>query len=117
MDWLKYFTTSKILVFNLIQNNWLISSSLVMKQVVNALVCLCFFLIGQTGFPGMVRPIYQSHICLSLEEVTVPAANKVWLKVDNNNVRIVGNSQGIIGQQLRPQPIHLLYHVFIVLIN
>ena len=39
MDWLKYFTTSKILAFNLIQNNWLISSSLVMNQVVNALVC------------------------------------------------------------------------------
>jgi hypothetical protein len=65
----------------------------------------------------MVRPIYQSHICLSLEKVTLSAANKVWLKVDNNNVRIVGNSQGIIGQQLRPQPIHLMYNIFIVLIN
>jgi hypothetical protein len=47
-----------------------------------------------------------------LKEVAVQAGHKVLIEVDLNSVLIVGNPQGIFGQQLRPRQIQVL-NVFI----
>jgi hypothetical protein len=39
-------------------------------------------------------------ICLSLDEVAVHASDEVLMKVDHISVLIVGDQQGILGQQL-----------------
>jgi hypothetical protein len=39
-------------------------------------------------------------ICLCLKEITVGAGHKVLVEVDDNSVLIVGDLQGILGQQL-----------------
>jgi hypothetical protein len=65
-----------------------------------------FFLLGQPSFHGMVRPIDEDPICLSLEEVTVRAGHKFLVNIDVNNVPIVGHPQGILSLVLRPHSIH-----------
>jgi len=51
------------------------------------------------------------------------AGYKVLMEVDNNSALIAGHPERILGQQLRPQPIHLLntinitYVFFIRLLN
>ncbi len=37
------------------------------------------------------------------------------VEVDDNNGLIVGDEQRILGQQLKPQPIHLLNIIYIVI--
>jgi hypothetical protein len=44
----------------------------------------------------MVGPKDYAPICLSLEEVTVRAGHEVLTEVDDNNVLIVGDPQGIL---------------------
>jgi hypothetical protein len=51
-----------------------------------------------------------------LEEVAVHAGNEVLAGVDDNSALIVGNLQGILGQQLRLCPIHLLNVICIIII-
>jgi hypothetical protein len=51
-----------------------------------------------------------------LEEVAVRADRKVLMEVDYSSSLIFGNPQGILSQQLRPRPIHLL-NIIITLIN
>jgi hypothetical protein len=41
-----------------------------------------------------------------LEEVAEGAGHKVLMEVGDNSVLIVGDPQGILGQQQSPQPIH-----------
>ncbi len=53
---------------------------------------------------------------LYLEEVAVHAGNEVLAGVDDNGALIVGNLQGILGQQLRFHPIHLLNVIYIIII-
>jgi hypothetical protein len=55
-------------------------------------------------------------MCQSLEEVTVSAGRKVLMKIDKYSVPIVGNPQGILGQQPRPCVIRLL-NITIILIT
>ncbi len=45
-----------------------------------------------------------------MEEVTVHAGSKVLVNVDDNSALIFVDPQGILGLQLRPQPMHLLYN-------
>jgi hypothetical protein len=42
-----------------------------------------------------------------MEEIMVHAGHKIQMEVDENSVLIVGNPQGILGEQLRPCSIHL----------
>jgi hypothetical protein len=59
----------------------------------------------------------MASICLPLEGVAVRASHKVLMELDNNISLIVGYPQGVLGQQLRPHPIHLLNITIIILIN
>jgi hypothetical protein len=43
-----------------------------------------------------------------LEEVAVRVGRKVLMEVDDNILLIVSDPQGILDQQLRPHPSHLL---------
>jgi len=43
-----------------------------------------------------------------LEDVTVHGGHKVLMKVDNNTLQIVGDTQEILDKQISPQPTHLL---------
>ncbi len=54
---------------------------------------------------------------LSLKEVAVHAGLKVLMKVENNSAMIVGNPQGILGQQLRTQLIYLFNIIMMILIT
>ncbi len=63
----------------------------------------------------MVRPIELAPIHLPLEDVTVRAGRKVLMEVDDKSALIVGNLQGILGQQLRPHPVHLLNIIYLLL--
>jgi hypothetical protein len=51
-----------------------------------------------------------------LEEVTVSVGHKVLMEVDDSISLIFGNPQGILNQQLRPCPIHIL-NIFTILID
>jgi hypothetical protein len=51
-----------------------------------------------------------------LEEVAVRADHKVLIEVDDNIVLIVGDPQGILGQQLWPRSIDLLNTIMIMFI-
>jgi hypothetical protein len=42
-----------------------------------------------------------------LEEVAMQAGRKVLAEIEDNSALIVGDPQGILGQQLRPRPVHL----------
>jgi hypothetical protein len=64
----------------------------------------------------MDRPVDYALICLSLEEVTMHADHKVFIEVDDNIALIVGDPQGILGQQLWPRSIDLLNIIMIILI-
>jgi hypothetical protein len=67
----------------------------------------------------MARPIELSYFHQSLEEVAVRAGHEVLMEVDSNSALIVGNPQGILGEHLRPRPIHWLninYHLIKILI-
>jgi hypothetical protein len=60
----------------------------------------------------MVRPIEKSTFYLSLKEVAVQAGLELLMVVDDKIAPIVSASQGILDQQLRPRPIHLLNIIF-----
>jgi len=47
----------------------------------------------------------------------VRAGHSVLAETDDNLALIVGNPQGILGQQLRPRPIHLSNIIVIILIK
>jgi hypothetical protein len=49
---------------------------------------------------------------MSVEEVPVSAGHEILVEVDDTIVLIVSDPCGILGQQLRPRPIHLLYIIF-----
>jgi hypothetical protein len=55
-------------------------------------------------------------MCRFLEEVAVSAGHKVLIKIDKYSVLIVGDPQGILGQQPRPCVIRLL-NITIILIT
>ncbi len=55
-------------------------------------------------------------ISLPLEDVYVCGGNTVLKKVDDNSALYFGESQGILGQQLWPHPIHLTNIITIILI-
>jgi hypothetical protein len=52
-----------------------------------------------------------------LEEVVVCAGHKVLMEVENDVFHIVDNPHGILAQQLRPHPIHLLDIYVIIILN
>ncbi len=52
----------------------------------------------------------------ALLEAAVCGDHKVLMEVDNNILLVVVHPHGIICQQLRPRPIHLL-NIIIVLLN
>jgi hypothetical protein len=56
----------------------------------------------------MVKPIDLAPLHLPMKDAAVCADHKVLVKVYNNTALIVGNPQGILGQQLRLHPMYLL---------
>jgi len=60
----------------------------------------------------MVMPIEKASIHLSLEEVAVSAGYKVLMEVGDNILLIVVSPQGILDQNLRPNP-----YFFTILLN
>ncbi len=52
--------------------------------------------------------ILMDYAPLSTEEAAVHASQKVLVEADDHSALIVGNPQGILGQELMPQPIHQL---------
>jgi hypothetical protein len=50
-----------------------------------------------------------------LEEVAAHANRKVLMEIDDTNAPILIDLQGILGEQLRPRPIHAL-NIFILVI-
>ncbi len=50
----------------------------------------------------------HKNIYLSLEEFVVHVGHKVLMEVYNNSALIVGDPQGILGQQLWPHQVHFL---------
>jgi hypothetical protein len=50
-----------------------------------------------------------------LKEVAVYTGHKVLVDVDDNGALVVGNPYWILGQQLRPHPIHLFNILFILI--
>ncbi len=68
------------------------------------------FLFGQPSFPSIVRPIEWAHIYLILEEVDTCTGHEGLMEVDNISL-IVGGSQGILNQQLKPHSIIYLLNI------
>ncbi len=64
----------------------------------------------------LFRTIEKAPMCVPLEEVAVWAGRKVLMEVDNSIPLIVGDSQGILDQLLRPHPLHFL-NIITALIN
>ncbi len=54
---------------------------------------------------------------MSSEEVAVSDGHEVLVEVDNTIVLIVSDPCGILGQQLRHHPIHLLNVIFLLFVN
>jgi len=54
---------------------------------------------------------------LLLPTVAICADHKVLMEVDDNISLTVCDAQGILDQQLRPHPIHLLNIIISILIN
>jgi hypothetical protein len=54
---------------------------------------------------------------MSLEEAAVHAGLEVLMEVDDNSSQIVGDPHGILDQQLRPHPVHLIIIIIIMLIT
>jgi hypothetical protein len=50
-----------------------------------------------------------------MEEVIVRTSHKVLMEVEDNCALIVSDPQGILDQQLRPHPIHVLNIIFILI--
>ncbi len=73
------------------------------KQEVNGAVMLLSLV-----FPDWTNS--KGPIWLSLIEFAVHGGHKVLIEVDNYSRLIVGNPQGISGQQLRPHTIHFKYN-------
>ena len=67
-------------------------------------------LFGRPRLPRMIcaRPFKKSPICLSLEEATVHVGHEVLMNFYDKIFLIVSDRQGILDQQLRPHPMHLL---------
>jgi hypothetical protein len=61
----------------------------------------------------MAKPIDLDLVHLSLVEFVVCAGRQFLIKVGNNNALIVGKPRGILGEQFRPRPIHLLYVIIL----
>jgi hypothetical protein len=49
-------------------------------------------------------------------KVVVGAAFKVLVEVDDNSVQIVGDPKAILGQQVRPYPIHTINNIILYLL-
>ncbi len=47
----------------------------------------------------------------------MPACRKVLTEVDNNSELIVGDSQELLGQQLKTNPVNLLDIIIILILN
>ncbi len=63
----------------------------------------------------MVKWIDYAPVQLSLEEVTLCVGHKVLTEVDDISALIVGDPRGMLGLQLRPQPIYLLNRIISLL--
>ncbi len=68
-------------------------------------MCLTILLVKYVGytnsnldcsFLGMVRPIEQAPIHLSLEKIVAFVGHEVQMEVDDNNLLIVDDPQGIL---------------------
>ncbi len=44
---------------------------------------------------------------MSMDKVVERASHKVLMEIDDDSLLIVADAQGILGQQLRPHPVHL----------
>jgi hypothetical protein len=74
--------------------------------VMNRLAVI-FFLFRQPGLLRMNLPIVVALIC-ECTEVAMHFGCTVVIKVDDKSALIIHDPQGILGLQLRPDPIHLL---------
>ncbi len=54
---------------------------------------------------------------MPLEEAAVHAGLKVLMEVDDNSSQIASDPQGILDQQRRPHPIHLIIIIIIILLT
>ncbi len=54
---------------------------------------------------------------MSVEDVTVHTVDKVLMDVDDNTALIVGDRWRILGQQFKPNPIHILNKIIIIFIT
>jgi hypothetical protein len=65
-----------------------------------------FFLIGQPSLPGVVRPVDEVPICLTLEEVDKIADDEVFVEDDSKGVLIVKIHKGYLASSsgLDPSP-------------
>jgi hypothetical protein len=52
-----------------------------------------------------------------LEEVAAHANRKVLMEIDDSNAPILIDPQGILGEQLRPRPIHVLKFFILVILT
>ncbi len=55
-------------------------------------------------------------ICIKLEEIAMHAGYKVLSNVDIKSALILDDLQDILGQQLKPHPIHSLNIIVLILI-
>jgi hypothetical protein len=63
----------------------------------------------------MVWPIELAPICLPSKDVAVHCGHVVLMKVEGNALLIAGDPRGILDQQLRPHPIHLLIMIIMLI--
>ena len=64
----------------------------------------------------VVQFFIENYFLLLLPTVAICADHKVLMKIDDNISLTVCNAQGILDQQLRPHPIHLL-NITVILMN
>ncbi len=69
---------------------------------------LLFLIDWTTKFPRYDKTNRLGHITLSAVEVAVYGGHKVLMEDDDNSLLIVGDTRGILGQQLRPHPIPVI---------
>jgi hypothetical protein len=72
------------------------------------------FLLGLSSQVSL-GTIDYAPICPPLEEVAAHANRKVLMEIDDTNAPILIDPQGILAEQLRPRPIHVL-NIFILVI-
>ncbi len=62
----------------------------------------------------MVRLAEESPMCLSYEEVAMRTGCAVLMEVDDNILLIGGDVHGILEEQLRLHPIHLMNSIVLL---